>query len=229
MKKLLLLGMAICLTGCVICGPYPRGHWRPPYGMSKEIAARETYNCQYMANMQAKWTKYSWSVAEDQFSQCMQSRGFTYVYDGQLSSQDRYYYTPNEKKSSFQAAYDIPGEVESVGVPQKYIYGVVDVKKLISQSHYLSKYYSLRKSRFGRTKADSDTLTEVKRIADYFCKTRNYAYLAIGGEDMNNLETGYICPPERPISPMYSNLHNVGDATFYFDFYIDREFDQGRL
>ena len=170
-----------------------------------------------------------WSVADDQFRQCMQSRGFTYVYGGQTSSQNSYYYTPNETKSLSQTTYDIPGEVESVGVPQKYIYGVIDVKRLISESSYLSKYYSIHKSKFGRTKADNDTLTEVKRIADYFCKTRNYAYLAIGGADMTNLKTGYICPPEKPISPMYSNLHNVGDATFYLDFYIDREFDQGRI
>ena len=234
MKKLLLLGLMACLAGCVIGGPYPCGeyrcgYWKPPYGMSKEIAARETYNCQYMANMQAKWTKNSWSVADDQFRQCMHSRGFTYVYGGQPYSQNSYSYTPNETKLSSQTNYDVPGEVESVGVPQKYIYGVVDVKRLIGESSYLKKYYLLRKSRVGRSRAEGETLTEIKRLADYFCKTRNYNYLAIGGADTSNLETGYICPPEKSISPMYSNLHNVGDATFYLGFYIDREFDQGRI
>ena len=179
--------------------------------------------------MQAKLTRYSGSVAIEQFNECMKSRGFTYVYGGQPSLQSSYSYTPNETRQYTKTTHDIFGEVESTGVPQKYIFGVIDVKRLISESSYLSKYYSMHKSKFGRTKADSDTLTEVKRIADYFCKTRNYAYLAIGGADMSNLKTGYICPPEKPISPMYSNLHNVGDATFYLDFYIDREFDQGRI
>lgn len=229
MKRLLLLALVVCLAGCVINGSGARGHWQPPYGMSREIATRETYNCQYMANMQAKWTKYSGSVADEQFSQCMQSRGFTYVYDGPLSSQNNFSSTTNSAQPSSPATYDVPGEVESIGVPQKYIFGVVDIKRLISQSAYLGKYYSLRKAKFGYAKADRDTLLEIKRIADYFCKTRNYAYIAIWGGDANNFDTGYICPPENPISPMYKNLHDVGDATFYFTSFVDRQFAEGRL
>jgi hypothetical protein len=42
------------------------------------------YDCQYMANMQAKGSGYMTSViAQDQFDACMQSRGFIFVMDQQ--------------------------------------------------------------------------------------------------------------------------------------------------
>lgn len=74
-KLIVLCSCCLALTGCAT------GHW--DYGaMPREEAMKRAYDCQYMANMQAKGTgSLSGLIAEQEFKECMQSRGFVWVED----------------------------------------------------------------------------------------------------------------------------------------------------
>ena len=72
MKPIFIVMMLSLLAGCAT------GRWVHPSATQRE-AEMMAYDCQYMANMQAKGSGYLTSaVAHDQFSGCMRSRGFVF-------------------------------------------------------------------------------------------------------------------------------------------------------
>ncbi|MGE4537573.1 MAG: hypothetical protein AB7D37_10875 [Desulfovibrio sp.] len=76
MKIIMVLAMAVVVAGCA------RGHWEYP-GPAAE-ANRLAYDCQYMANMQAKGTGGAAPyIASRQYRDCMNSRGFVWIDESQ--------------------------------------------------------------------------------------------------------------------------------------------------
>ena len=222
MKRVSIFLFVTFLMGC--------SHWVPPQGMSLEQARIEEFNCKYMSkSMNHEHGLVNVIVTAGDYVSCMRSRGFISVSD---SAQDQN--IKNQNKANTQPVSTTPGIQSSMANAnnvQKQVYGSIDINELLTKSEYFKRFYALEKGRMNGVKSAAYNLAmiEIKRIAVKFCKSRNYLFISVSGENKDNYDTGYICLPEKPVNINNQNTRDVGDATFYFASYVDREFEQGRL
>lgn len=69
------------------CAGHNTGYWHHP-ALSQQEASKQAYDCQFMAGMLSKGHGFATStvIYSDQFTACMQSRGFLYIYNKQSNN-----------------------------------------------------------------------------------------------------------------------------------------------
>jgi len=222
MKRICLLLFVTIFMGC--------GHWIPPKGMSLEQARIEEFNCKYMSkSMNHEHGLINTLVTAEDYTSCMRSRGFIFVSNSSQRGD-----TQNQNHVNTQtvsATPEMQNVVASTSNVQKQVSGSIDIKEVLTKSEYFKRFYAIEKGKMrgAKSAAYNLALREIKRLAVVFCKSRNYAFLSIWGESKDNYDMGYVCLPEKPTNSKTPNIHDVGDATFYFTSYVDREFEQGKI
>lgn len=196
MKRIYFL-FAACLlfSGCA------RGHWAYP-GSAAE-ANRLAYDCQYMANMQAKGTGgFAQLIADSQFESCMRSRGFVWIVENK---------TP-QKTSSTSQTYPEKGS--------KYNYGFVDLKEVARNSKYLQNYFANVDGT--DLKKGEATFYEIKRHAQLYCKEYKYDFMIVKGWNHKDFDNSYLCPPRDSLRNEDLSKYNDGNASRSLASFIDR-------
>lgn len=189
----LVVFMAILTTGCA------RGRWTYP-GPASE-ANRLAYDCQYMANMQAKGSGYmTGAIAESQFRQCLESRGFTWVPES------------SNYQNTEQNSYSDPDK------NKKYKYGFVRIDDLKKNSKYFLKYCSDNNGC-----ADNEVfIDEAQKQAALYCKEYGYDFLTIKNANLKDFGNGYLCSPRESIRGEDLSRFTDGDATGDVGGFVDR-------